>query len=70
MIVFDDNDRRKIAAYCHEQAEQHSTLAKEIESLGESQFHAVMAKKERAKALAFNVVAAEIDPESYDRMET
>lgn len=66
MIKLTDEERRKFAAYCKQEAISFDSFAeqfKKIPGLANS-----LGSRERNKAAAFAIVGAEIDPDNWEKM--
>ena len=64
MHILTDEERKRFAAYCYQEAQTCRAMAEQIESLG----HKQLAQREKQKAGAFALVSAEVDPASRETM--
>ena len=63
LIILTEQERDRFAAYCRQEAENHDKMSKQMEKLGGLP---AGPKRERHKAIAFLLVAHEVDPDSYE----
>ena len=64
LIILTEEERRRFADYCRQEAETHAKLKRQMGHLP-----GVFSGREEAKAAAFVIVSREIDPEAWESVE-